>query len=326
MRAESTTASLRRVVRWYLARVYGVREGPGIVPFYCDPQRIGRFAVDPEALAVGDDDAVFRLFVGLSMYQARRDVLIMRQQREMNARAVEALASLRRVRRLVADSDCDRLASANDFDAGCDVGKADGAVDCGHRPGLACHVKDATRALRRMGDSGKLPTSAWLHGWRNGGLRPLLDEVFAATPDPVKRADLLVARFESVHRVGRKLATMFVGAMSTPALAPALAPWSPGVDGHSLVVVDTHIVRALDALRPATAPRSYEARAQWVRRHALRLDLREFHPNVPSYAPRLVQQALYHFGSRSNRIHVRDECAGRKTPCPECVAPLCPFG
>jgi len=97
------------------------------------------------------------------------------------------------------------------------------------------------------------------------------------------------------------------------------------VDGHSLVVVDTHIVRTLDRLRPASTPRSYEARSTWVKRQAARLDLREFHAGVPSYAPRLVQQALYHFGSKSNRVHARDACAGRTTPCGECVVRLCPF-
>ena len=311
IRAESAPASLRRVVTWYFAHVYGVREG--------------RFAVKPEALAAGRDDALFRLFVGLSMYQARRDVVIMQQQRTMTAVVVASLSSSRRLRQLVARSACDRLASAAVFDAGCDVAKESGGIDCRHRPRLACHVKDATGELRRMGDSGKIPTSAWLHAWKDGGLRPMLDEVLEATPDPVRRADLLVERFECVHRVGRKLATMFVGAISTPALAPGLTPLSPAIDGHSLVVVDTHIMRTLDRLRPATAPRSYEARARWVKRQAARLDLGDFHPGVPSYAPRLVQQALYHFGSRSNRVHVRDPCAGRTTPCGECVARLCPF-
>ena len=40
------------------------------------------------------------------------------------------------------------------------------------------------------------------------------------------------------ERVGRKLATMFVSALSTPALAPGLTPWFPDIDGNELVVVD----------------------------------------------------------------------------------------
>jgi hypothetical protein len=220
---------------------------------------------------------------------------------------------------------CKRFASAASFDLGCDVVKVRDVVDCGCRPGAACHVKDATVVLRRMGDSGKLPTSAWLHLWKNDGLRSSLAEVFDATPDPARRAELLVARLERVHRVGRKLATMFVAAVSTPALAPGLTPWFPAVDGNSLVVVDTHVARAIDALRPPGLARTYNARTRWLKTQAGRLDLREFHPNVPGYAPRLVQQSLYAFGSKSNRTHAGDECAGRDAPCNTCVSNLCPF-
>ena len=58
------------VVRWYFdeGRVEGL-------PFYCDPIRIGAFAIEPDELAAGTDAAVFRLFVTLSMYQALRDVM-----------------------------------------------------------------------------------------------------------------------------------------------------------------------------------------------------------------------------------------------------------
>ena len=40
---------LDELVAWYAARVYGALEGPGRVPFYCDPARVGGFAVDPAA-------------------------------------------------------------------------------------------------------------------------------------------------------------------------------------------------------------------------------------------------------------------------------------
>jgi hypothetical protein len=325
MKTETSLASLRRVVGWYFEKVFSVSEGPGVLPFYCDPSRVGRFAVEPEALALGKDSALFRLFVGLSMYQARRDVVIMRQQRAMTSATVANLAGPRRLRQLVSKTDCDRLASAASFDEGCDLSKVDGVVDCGRRRGVACHVKDASVALRRMGDSGKLPTSAWLHHWKDGGLRAVLAEVRDAEQDPAVRADLLVERFARVHRVGRKLATLFVAAVSAPALAPGLTPWFPAVDGHALVVIDTHVARAIDTLRSTRQPRSYEARARWLKRQAARLDLHEFDRHVPAYAPRVVQQALYTFGSKSNRTSGGDECAGRAAPCTNCVRNLCPF-
>lgn len=63
MKARGGTA-VAAVVRWYFdeARVEGV-------PFYCDPTRIGAFAIEPDELATDTDAAVFRLFVTLSMYR-----------------------------------------------------------------------------------------------------------------------------------------------------------------------------------------------------------------------------------------------------------------
>ncbi len=51
---------IAEVVRWYFDK--GRVEG---VPFYCDPTRIGAFAIEPDELAAGSDAAVFRLFVSL---------------------------------------------------------------------------------------------------------------------------------------------------------------------------------------------------------------------------------------------------------------------
>lgn len=62
---------LRLLLAWWLERRSS--------PFYCDSARIGAFAVKPNELAAGTDAAIFRLFVTLSMYQALRDVVIMRQ-------------------------------------------------------------------------------------------------------------------------------------------------------------------------------------------------------------------------------------------------------
>jgi len=47
---------------------------------------------------------------------------------------------------------------------------------------------------------------------------------------------------------------------STPALAPGLTPLFPDINGNVLVVVDTNVARAVDALRKPGAPKTYEAR------------------------------------------------------------------
>ncbi|GEJ56644.1 hypothetical protein [Anaeromyxobacter diazotrophicus] len=310
----------RRIIRWYFET--GRTDG---VPFYCDPERVGAFAVQRDELAAGSDRAVFRLFVTLSMYQALRDVVIMRQQRSMQRRLIRVVADVGTVKRAISSHACRALGSVEAFE-GCDVSKNGQVIDCGTCPGIACHVKDATRVFKRMGDMGKLPTSAWLRCWRGGGMQALLEEVCREEPSPTKRAELLVQRFAAVHRVGRKLASMFVSSLSTPALAPGLTPWFPEIDGNELVVVDTNVARAVDSLRTPGGPRTYNARERWVREQAALIDLRVFHPDLPAYSPRLVQEALYAFCSKSNRLARGDTCAGRGTPCADCAPALCPFG
>ncbi|MBI5364696.1 MAG: hypothetical protein HZA53_16085 [Planctomycetes bacterium] len=259
------------------------------------------------------------------MYQALRDVVIMRRQRSLPQASMRVVADATFVKRSIARHECPVLHSAGAFEEGCDVAKVGGVVDCGRCPGVSCHVKDATVVFNRMGDMGKLPTSAWLRLWKGGGAREVLAEVCHDEASPTKRAVLLVERFARVHRVGRKLATMFVSALSTPALAPGLTPWFPDVDGNDLVVVDTNVARAVDALRGPGAPRTYGAREQWVREQAALIDLRELRADLPSYSPRLVQQALYAFCSRSNRMARGDPCSGRTSPCSSCAPALCPF-
>jgi hypothetical protein len=310
----------KAIVRWYFdkARVEGV-------PFYCEPTRIGAFAIEPDELGAGTDAAVFRLFVTLSMYQALRDVVIMRQQRSLPRSSMRVVADVATLKRSIARHACPTLHSVEAFEEGCDVVKEGDDIECARCPGESCHVKDATRVFNRMGDMGKLPTSAWLRLWRGGGVKALLDDVCRQEPSPTRRAVLLVARFAAVHRVGRKLANMFVSALSTPALAPGLTPWFPKVDGNGLVVVDTNVARAVDALRPPGAAKTYDARERWVREQAAKLDLRAFGPELPAYSPRLVQEALYAFCSKSNRVARGDACAERGAPCATCAPTLCPF-
>jgi hypothetical protein len=321
----NTHEVLHQVLSWYFDVVYGRREGPGVVPFYCDPARVGDFAVRPSELAVGSDAALFQLFVAMSMFQAQRDVVIMRRQGSMTRVGVRALTDVGYLGRAIGRHRCSALRSAETLVRECDVTKRRDAVDCGRHPGAQCHVKDATLAFQRMGDMGKLPTSTWLLLWKDGGIRKVLSEVRQGDSSPTKRAAVLVRRLGQVHRVGRKLATMFVSALSTPALAPGLTPWTPAIDGNDLVVIDTNVARAVDTLRRRGAPATYDSREGWIRDQAEAVDLQTFHPQVPSYSPRLLQQALYAFCSGSNRRAAGDVCAEKKAACASCSPSVCPF-
>lgn len=322
----SERRSVERIVTWYFDHVYGHHEGPGLLPFYCDPGQVGVFAVTPAALAGAGDAALFRLFVSLAMYQGLRDVVIMRRQRSLPRSSVHAVTAISNVSRFVAQHACPAPKTSAAFEALCTPTKVGTLVDCNVCPGSPCDVKAASVAFNRMADMGKLPTSAWLRVWRHDGLAALLAQALAARDAPRERAEFLVARFAQVHRVGRKLASMFVSALSTPALAPGLTPWFPEIDGNDTVVVDTNVARAVDALDRGGTHRTYEARAFWIREVARRIDLSAFRSELPKYSPRVVQQALYSFGSRSNRSHRGDPCSRDSGLC-GCAAPgICPFG
>jgi len=316
--ALQSNEALDRILTWYFTKVYGCHEGPGITPFYCDANRVGRFAVPPEQLAAGEPAAIFQLFVGLAMYQARRDVLIMEQQRSSTKREATALLSVDHLGRCATKSRCPSLREPATFVATCSVRKHAGQIHCDH-PYQPCPVREASHWYQRLGDHGKLPMSAYFIFGRPGVLPQMLSEVTASTVDPATRAELLVQRFAQVHRVGRKLATLFVSALSTPALAPGMTPWFPAIDGNALVVVDTHAGRLINQLRHGRGAKTYAAQADWLRFRAANIDLRDYSPGLPAHSPRLVQQALYAFGSSSNR-----EAWG--LPCgDECVRGLCPY-
>jgi hypothetical protein len=296
-----------------------------MTPFYCDPARVGAFAVPLRHLARGTEAATFRLFVTLTMYQALRDVVVMRRQRLLPRAEVDVVASLQSVRTFRESDRCVGLRDAASVIDHCDVWKRDGRIDCGRHPGVACEVKAASRAFNRMGDFGKLPTSAYEVGWAKGGLRELLHRTMRAEASPQKRAHLLVTELQHVHRVGRKLATMFVSSLATPALAPKASPWFPAVDGNALVIVDTNVARAVDVLRAGKGLATYDAREDWICRAAGEFDLRRYDSRVPGFSPRILQQALYTFCSKSNRRELGDSCSRRMRPCSGCARHLCPF-
>jgi len=315
---------LEGIVAWYVSTAFGHWEGPGVRPFYADPARVGRFAVDLDAVAARDPDALFQVLVTLAAYQSRRDVDIMEIQRVMPARDATAMTSPRRLRVLVDRVPCSNLRDAATFDRACDV-RRDFARDratCDTRPRTACHVKEATMAIGRMGDLGKLPTSAWLH-LGPGGLARWFDEICAAEPDPHVRADKMIERVAAIYRIGVKLASMFVTALSVPELRIGVAAWSPELDGSRIVVIDANVGRAIRTWRRGRGADTYAANARWFVAPADEIDLSRLGHALPRASPRFVQQAVYPFRSRSNRVAHGDPCGA--AACNDCPSSVCPF-
>ena len=46
--AGAARVAIWRAVEWYFVKIYGETEGPSTLPYYCDPARIGAFAVPRE--------------------------------------------------------------------------------------------------------------------------------------------------------------------------------------------------------------------------------------------------------------------------------------
>jgi hypothetical protein len=312
------------MLEWYFSQVYGVREGRGVLPFYCDPQQVGAYAVAPAKLAAGEPTALFQLLITLAMYQALRDTVVMARQRATSPGEVAAVVSVTTLERELAATPCECLHSATRLSEDCSVTKALGQPDCESHPSLSCPVKQAAGVFGRMGAMGKLPASAYLRLWCEQELVLERRREEWLRFGRIETAAHLVRLVGGVDQLGRKLATLYVSALSTEALAPGLSPWSGLVAGESLVVVDVNVARVVDRLSAGSAGKSYDRRAAWLTRVAEAIDLRQFRSDLPETSPRLVQQAMYRFASRSTRRAWGDRCASGG--CHACPSSCCPFG
>ncbi|RZO60486.1 MAG: hypothetical protein EVA89_13135 [Sandaracinaceae bacterium] len=318
----------RLITRWYLEVHHGRPSDVGAAAMFCDPARVGHFAVSREALAAGDPDALFRVLFMTTMFQRRSDAQIMRVLRGIGAEDARELSSARTLLDLAEGSPCPHLASNEALIRDCDLTKHPTTKlgICAERPELACHLKRQTVLLKRYGHFGKVPTSAALN-IRDAGasdLSSLRAQVLAETQDPAERASLLQRRLMGAWRVSEKIASMFLSVISNPQLSPGLAPWSEGVDWSRYVVVDSNVDLFLRA-SGYEGPWTYEARAQFIRRLSKRIPI-EGEGGAAEYNPRLVQQALYLFMSVSNRRDAENDCRYVEScsPCRHKLGALCP--
>jgi len=176
-----------------------------------------------------------------------------------------------------------------------------------------------------MGDMGKLPISSLLYQRHEGLFGTGLRIILSNSSTPEQRATKVIQQLSQVFRVGTKLATMWTSALSTPSLAPGLTPFFPAIQGDELVVIDTNVSQSIRFLGNAKTGVSYQAQATWLDYQAQGIDLKAFDSGVASYSPRMVQQALYWYRSKSNRVAIADPCASKQTRCNTCCPELCPF-
>lgn len=183
------------MVRWYLELYYGTEYDLGLLPMFCNPARVGHFAVEKEAIAAGEPKALFKLLVTVAMFQRLRDSHVMDILRGISAEDAEVLTSAETLVSLAKGCVCSHAYTNESLIQRCDLSKAPETKrgTCTVAPELPCYLKRHTELLRRYGHFGKVPTSAALVVTEYGDLARLRAQVLAATSDPLERAKRLEA-------------------------------------------------------------------------------------------------------------------------------------
>lgn len=318
-------------MRWYLRQHFGRPSDPGVVEMFCDPARVGSFAVDRCAVQAGDSRALFRLLIATAMFQRRQDVQILRILQGIGATDAVELSDAERLLALVDGSECTHLRTTRLLVEACDLEKDPRTREgcCSANPGIACHLKRHTVLLKRYGHFGKVPTSIALMVRESGaedlsGLRRLVME---REQDPLVRAQALEQELSRAWRVSQKIASMFLSMITNPDLSRGLAPWTSGIDWTYYVVIDSNVDLYLASIGYGGTG-TYDARRDFVRELARRIDLTEFDDRLQPYNPRLVQQAMYLFMSSANRRAAPTDCmhvgAAGCAACPRALRRQCP--
>ncbi len=324
----SQVSATAAVVRWYFETHHGRGEDLGSAAMYCDRARVGHFAVNPADLAAGRPAALFRVLIATTLFQRRQDRQVLRILQGIARDDAVELSSARRLIALVDACECPYARTVAALEERCDLTKSAGRGTCKANRRVACHMKRHTVQLKRYGHFGKVPSSAALVLREAGArdLRALRARVLAATASPQDRAVALERVLMRAWRVSDKIAAMFLSAISNPDLSPGLAPWSEGIDWTRYVLVDSNVDLFLASIR-YRGPASYDARREFVQALARRIDLQAYRPGFHAYNPRLVQQAMYMFMSRTNRIATTSDCShhgpGACRACPTVLSSRC---
>jgi hypothetical protein len=319
------------VVTWYLDLYHGTASDPGLLAMFCDPTKVGAFAVTVSEIRRGDGDALFRMLVAATMFQRLRDVQIFNVLRDISKTDARELGGPKRLLALVDSSPCPHTKSTEGLRKGCDLSKhpVSRKGRCHANPRIDCHLKRHTVVLRRYGHFGKVPTSAALMVREAGvsSLEEMRSMVFKITTDPEERSRLLEEHLSRAWRLSDKIASMFLSALAAPDLVAGVPPWQAGLDWTRFVVVDSNVDLFLAAIG-YSGNGTYAARREFIRRLARRIDLSKMRRGMVAFNPRLVQQAMYIFMSLSNRRTVATDCMHQGqtacAACPKSIAALCP--
>lgn len=301
----------RAVTAWYMALYHGTRDDPGVGEMFCDPNRIGSFALPRDALAAGEASALFRLVVAVAMFQRRGDLQIEAVLRGIPAAAAEELCCAPRLLELADRCVCPHARTLDALLTRCDLRKdpATGLGTCGAAQAVPCALKSHTVLLKRYGHFGKVPTSLALMLRERGvpDLPALRALALAEGRDPDDVAVRLESMLCRAWRVSDKIAAMALSILTNPDLSPGLAPWVEGVGWRRYVVIDSNVDLFLRRVG-YPGPWTYAARRAFISALAAEVDLASMKPGVQAFNPRLVQQAMYLSQSVLNRRARARDC------------------
>lgn len=296
---------------------------------YFDQGMIGRFAVTREAFVRGDPAALFRMLVTTVMFQRRQDLQIMRILRGISPEEALELTDVDALLALADAHECPHNKSLDALLNRCDLTKdKQGRGCCEANAALDCPLKLHTVLLKRYGHFGKVPLSAALmlraHGAED--LEQLRQQVLAEAAGPAEASRLILERLAVSWRISEKIGSMFLSAVTNPALDPE-APWQEGLDHARFVVIDSNVDLFLRAINYQGAMTSYARRREFIQALAEAIDLSAMQPGVSAYNPRIVQQAMYLFMSVTHRRHLSADCSHDEPPpcarCPDRLKALC---
>lgn len=318
-------AAARSITEWYILSYYLTPKDVGVAAMFCRSDRVGHFAIDRTALSAGSPDALFRLLVTMTMFQRRSDLQIMRVLRAISHRDALELTDAARLLSL-ADEGCAFARTLDLLLKQCDLGKSLETKRgiCDQEPSSTCYLKRHTQLLKRYGHFGKMPTSTalMLRAQEVADLPSLRARIWAQTADPHVRALALERAISGAWRISDKIAAMYLSALTNRDLSGELAPWAGGVDTDYFVVIDSNVDLFLKATDYG-GPMTYRGRRTFIQALASRIPLDDLHPGVGRYNPRLVQQALYMFMSKSNRrANAADCCHDAPASCERCPRTL----
>lgn len=324
-RHDDPVMATQAVVAWYFATYHGRDDDMGMARTFGRRDAVGHFAVDLDDVARSEPAAMFRLFVSAAMFQRLRDAIVMQTLRGIPPDDAHELTSLQALLELVDDAACEHARSNAALQRTCDLTKdAAGRATCDIGPHIPCHLKRHSMLLRRYGHFGKVPSSAALmvREAGAGNLVALKDEVVAgAAGDATLAAVRLEEAISRTWRIASKIAAMFLSLVTAPGMGFGNVPWSTGIDWTRYVVIDRNVDLFLESLGYAGSG-TYDARRDAVLELARHVDVSHYRPDLPAYHPRLVQQAMFMFMSKSNRKLAPIDCSHHGRLCGLCPTEL----